>query len=69
MLTKKDKQEILKILKKVDVRKMSIDHQNEDIVKWFRFGNYNAMSIVADIIKELPEQEEPKKKVKKIVVT
>lgn len=42
----------------VDVKKMSIEHSNPAVVKWFRFGNYNAMKIASEIIKQLPEKNE-----------
>ena len=58
MLTKADKKAILKAFTMVDVRKMSIEHPNPAVVKWFRFGNYNAMKIASEIIKQLPEKNE-----------
>ena len=59
MLTKKDKKAILKAFQMVDVKKMSIEHENPSVVKWFRFGNYNAMQIASEIIKQMPEEKEP----------
>jgi len=56
MITKKDKEVILEAFKMVDVNKMSVENMNPQIVKWFRFGNYNAMMIASEIIKELPEK-------------
>ena len=58
VLTKADKKAILKALTMVDVKKMSIEHPNPAVVKWFRFGNYNAMKIASEIIKQLPEKNE-----------
>lgn len=55
MITKKDKENILEAFKTVDVKKMEIDHPDERLVKWFRFGSYNGMAIAAEIIKQLPE--------------
>lgn len=62
MLTKKDKQAIIDNLKKVDVKKMEIDHENPAIVKWFRFGSYSGMQIAAEIIKAMPEKSYKKSK-------
>lgn len=56
MLTKEDKESILKAFKLVDLKTMSIEHEDENIVKWFRFGNYNAMQIASEIIKKMPEK-------------
>jgi hypothetical protein len=55
LITKKDKENILEAFKMVDVKKMEIDHPNERLVKWFRFGSYNGMMIASEIIKKLPE--------------
>lgn len=41
----------------VDVKEMNIDHADPRIVKWFRFGNFNAMQIAAEIINQMPEKE------------
>jgi len=61
MITKKDKKELLDILKKIDLKQMTIDHPDPRAKKWFRFGNYNALQIVAEIIKQLPERKKAKK--------
>lgn len=63
MLTSKDKTDLINIIKKIDVKDMTIEHESGSVEKWFRFGNYNALKIVTEIIKQLPE---PKKRVKKI---
>lgn len=42
----------------VDVKTMDIDHPNQNLVKWFRFGSYNGIVIATEIIKKLPEKEE-----------
>lgn len=55
MLTQKEKTVLLKAIKDIDVKKMSIEHPNKTIEKWYRFGNYNAFAIVTEIIKNLPE--------------
>ena len=62
MITKKDKENILAAFKTVDVKQMEIEHLDEDIVKWFRFGSYNGMMIASEIIKRLPEKKPPKRK-------
>lgn len=61
MLTKKDKKDIIEIFKSIDVSKMSIEHPDSQVEKWFRFGNYNGLKIASDIIKQLPEQKRKKK--------
>jgi hypothetical protein len=58
MLTKIDKENILAAFKLVDVKQMDIEHINPAVVKWFRFGNYNAMQIASEIIKQMPEKKE-----------
>jgi hypothetical protein len=58
MITEKDKTELIEIIKKVDVKTMSIEHENSRIQKWFRFGNFNALQIVCEIIKQLPEAKD-----------
>lgn len=57
VLTKKDKKAILKAFQMVDVKQMNIEHENPAVVKWFRFGSYNAMQIASEIIKQMPEKE------------
>ena len=61
MLTKQDKEKIINAFKMVDVKKMDIDHVDPKVVKWFRFGNYNAMQIASEIIKQMPEKKPVKK--------
>lgn len=62
MLTKKDKLDILEAFKRVDVKQMTIEHEDDRAVKWFRFGNYNAMLIASEIIKQMPERKPRAKK-------
>lgn len=69
MITKEDKELILAIFKQVDVKQMNIEHEEPRIVKWFRFGSYNGMQVASEIIKNLPESNQDKVKVKKINVT
>lgn len=57
MLTKKDKELILKAFETVDVHQMGISHGDERMIKWFRFGSYSGMKIAQDIIKEMPERK------------
>lgn len=61
MLTKEDKETLINALKMVDVTKMEIEHENPKIVKWFRFGSFNGLRIAAEIIKQMPEEEELEK--------
>lgn len=52
-MTKKEKEQILTAFKMVDVKKMDIDHEDPERVKWFRFGNYNAMRVASEIVENL----------------
>jgi len=58
MITKKDKEAILEAFKMVDVKKMEVEHGDPRLVKWFRFGNHNAMFIASEIIRQLPEKKD-----------
>lgn len=62
MLTRQDKKELIEILNQIDVKKMDLSHAEANNVKWFRFGTYNALNIVTDIISQLPEQKPTKNK-------
>lgn len=64
MITKKDKENIITALQTVDVKKLHLDHKDERIVKWFRFGGYNGLLLAQEIIKALPEAKKPKAKIK-----
>lgn len=57
MITKKDKDNIIKALQTVDVKEMHLDHPNERLVKWFRFGSYNGLMVAQEIIRQLPEKK------------
>jgi hypothetical protein len=57
MITEKDKTQLLDILKQIDVKDMTIEHDNPLLVKWFRFGNYNALKIVSELIKAIPTKK------------
>ena len=54
MITEKDKQNIVKALQTVDVKQMNIEHNDDDFIKWFRFGSYNGLSVAQEIIRQLP---------------
>lgn len=62
MLTKREKENIIKALQTVDVKKMNVDHTDERLVKWFRFGSYNGLLLAQEIIKQLPEAKPKTKK-------
>lgn len=62
-LTKKQKADILELFKMVDVKKLEIDIEDEQKVKWFRFGSHNGMQIAAEIIKAIDEESTTKRKV------
>lgn len=48
------------MFKSVDVKRLEIDIDDEQKVKWFRFGSFNGMQIATEIIKAI--DEEPIKK-------
>ena len=64
MLTNKDKDIILEAFKMVDVKKLEVDHPDQKLVKWFRFGSFIGLDVASQIVKNLPVQK-PKKKVDK----
>lgn len=64
MITKSDKDLILKAFKMVDVKKLELEHNDIRLVKWFRFGSYNGLMIASEIIKGLPEKSSVVKKIK-----
>ena len=61
MLTKEDKEFILNMFKNVDVKKLQLDHPDQKLVKWFRFGSFTGLDIATEIIKSLPEKKTTKK--------
>lgn len=63
-LSKKEKLQIVEMLKNVDVKKLEIEHKDERIVKWFRFGSFTGLRIACEIIMALPEKSSAKSKVK-----
>ncbi len=62
MLTRKDKENIIAAFQTIDVKEMELEHADERVTKWFRFGSYTGLSIAQEIIKQLPEKKPPKKK-------
>ncbi len=52
-----DKELVLKILNEIDVKKLYIDHENQEIVKWFRFGSHNGLQIAKEIINSIEEEK------------
>jgi len=52
------KEAVLEALKKVDVKQFELDNEDPKYVKMFRFGNYNAFAIAAELVKSLPENTE-----------
>lgn len=55
-LTKTQKKELLDMFKMVDVKKLEIELEDQDKVKWFRFGSYNGMLIASEIVKAIEEK-------------
>lgn len=63
-LSKKEKRDLLELFKSVDVKLLEIDHNDERIVRWFRFGSYSGLQIACEIIKAIPEKPVRKTKAK-----
>lgn len=57
MLTIKDKENILAAFDTIDVKEMEINHADESVVKWFRFGTHTGISLAKEIIRQLPEKK------------
>ncbi len=64
MLTRRDKQMIIKAFKNIDVKKLELDHPDPRLVKWFRFGSFVGLDVATKIIESLPEQKPKKIEVK-----
>lgn len=62
MLTKKDKETILKAFREVDVKKLELNHPDQKLVKWFRFGSFTGIDIAKQIILSMPEEKPAKVK-------
>lgn len=56
MVSEKDKEAIIAALNEVDVKDMDIEHHDETIVKWFRFGGYTGLRVAAEIIRQMSEK-------------
>lgn len=56
-MTKEDKKQIIDILKNIDVKKLEVDHPDERIVKWFRFGSFTGLRIAVEVISAIEEDE------------
>lgn len=69
MLTKKDKENILKAFREIDVKKLELDHPDEKAIKWFRFGSFIGIDVASEVIKNFPEKDEKDTKKKLINVT
>lgn len=61
-LNKKEKLALVELLKNVDVKKLEVEHKDERIVKWFRFGSFTGLRIACEIIMSLPEKTSAKTK-------
>lgn len=57
MLTKKDKDDLIRLFKDVDVKRISIDYDDEAVKKWFKFGSHVGLDIAAEIVKQMPERK------------
>lgn len=55
MLTTEEKTALINAIKDIDVKKITCEHENTNIQKWYRFGTYLGLRMACDIIKALPE--------------
>lgn len=62
-MTQQEKDNLVALLKNIDVKKISIEHMNENVQKWYRFGAYMGLRVACDIIQELPELAKIEEKV------
>ena len=54
-ITKTDKAIIQKAIQGIDVKQLYTAVKEDDKRKWFRFGAYDALRIVSEIIEQFPE--------------
>jgi tRNA A37 methylthiotransferase MiaB len=54
-ITKQDKQILQKAIQSIDVKKLYEPVAEEDKKKWFRFGAYDALRMVSEMIESYPE--------------
>lgn len=64
-ITKEDKLIILEGIKTLDVKAMYAS-EDEDKRKWFRFGAYDALRMVTEMLKDYPETQDTTPKAKRI---
>jgi hypothetical protein len=57
-MTTKDKKDLLKIIKEIDVKKIDVETTDTKLQKWYRFGMYYALRVVCEIIDQLPTKDE-----------
>lgn len=55
-MTKKEKNDLLKLIKSIDVKELEIDIDDESYEKWFRFGSYNGLRLACEIITKFQEK-------------
>lgn len=60
-LSKKQKNDIIELFKAVDVKRLDIELEDPDKIKWFRFGSYNGMQIATEIVRAIQEKPSAKK--------
>jgi hypothetical protein len=54
-ITKEDKQIILKAIQTIDVKKLYKPVEDDEKKKWFRFGAYDALRMVSELLESYPE--------------
>lgn len=58
MISQKDAKELVEIIKTIDVKKLEIEHDDPKLVKWYRFGNFNALQVVCKIILDVAKAQD-----------
>ena len=55
-ITKEDKKIIQKAIQTIDVKKLYKPVDDEEKRKWFRFGAYDALRMVTELLESYPEE-------------
>ncbi len=62
-ITKEDKKIIQNAIQKLDVKKMYNTVEDDQKKKWFRFGAYDALRMVSEMLESYPETKSESKHV------
>jgi hypothetical protein len=56
ILTKEKKEELVELLKSIDIKEV-YSTEDEQKRKWFRFGAYDALRMATEAIIKIPEED------------